>query len=162
MNTRLTTGLLACLIMPLFVGCATSPSLIRGQSPVPPSPASIGELTPVSTTAAPSEDLPFLFDQKPAQMMRQYVQGQTYQHGNGHPQYCPDCYKPGQQPHWDGEKWCHNDGSEYWGWAPHHMYQHMYKIPQNMTYPQNPSQGAVTVYPYYTHKGPDDFFYTGK
>jgi len=44
-------------------------------------------------------------------------------------------------------------------WAPTHVYGHMYKIPQNMVYPQNPTPGAITVYPYYTHKGPDDFFY---
>ena len=156
MNTRLTTGLLSCLMMPLFVGCATSPSLIRGQNPAaPPAPAAIEDISPVSANTG--EDLPFPFDKPPAQMMRTHIQ----QHAIGHPQYCPDCYKAGQRPHWDGEKWCYNDGTVYWGWAPKHMYQHMYKIPRNMAYPQNPTPGAVTVYPYYTHKGPDDFFYTG-
>jgi len=165
MNTRLTTGLLSCLIMPLFVGCANSPSLIRGQSPVPPAPAELGDVSEVSTTAdASKENAPFPYNTFPAQMMKKNVHHRAgmYSHTMAkHPEFCPDCYRNGDV-YWDGEKWCPRENGRRCHHPPRHMYQHMYRIPRNMSYPQNPTPAAVTVYPYYTHKGPDDFFYTGE
>lgn len=42
---------------------------------------------------------------------------------------------------------------------PHHYHTYAYKEPRNLSYPAPGQTGGVVVYPYYTHKGPDDFFY---
>lgn len=41
-------------------------------------------------------------------------------------------------------------------------YQWTYTPPQGLRYPPQNGPSGVVFYPYYTLKGPDDFFYTGK
>jgi len=43
-------------------------------------------------------------------------------------------------------------------WYPTHRYTHSYNAPQNLSYPAQNSPAGAVVYPYYTHKGPSDFF----
>lgn len=43
-------------------------------------------------------------------------------------------------------------------WYPTHRYSYSYKTPQNLEYPPPQVPGGAVVYPYYTHKGPSDFF----
>lgn len=43
-------------------------------------------------------------------------------------------------------------------WHPTHYHTFTYNPPQNLVYPQQNQPAAVVQYPYYTHKGPDDFF----
>jgi hypothetical protein len=48
-------------------------------------------------------------------------------------------------------------------WHPRHGFSYSYKQPNDLVYPPpGPAGGAggVVVYPYYTHKGPSDFFRT--
>ena len=46
---------------------------------------------------------------------------------------------------------------------PSHRNFYTYKAPQNVVYPNpRPTPMAAINYPYYTTKGPTDFFYTGK
>jgi hypothetical protein len=51
------------------------------------------------------------------------------------------------------------------GWYPTHHHWHTYHEPGRgihggggLLYPPENAPGAVVVYPYYTVKGPDDFF----
>lgn len=74
----------------------------------------------------------------------------------GAPNYCP----PGAE----GNRFCPPGMlGRYFGGngrrsQPIYDYQYRYKRPQNLLYPA-PLQGAgAIVYPYYTVKGPDDFF----
>lgn len=47
-----------------------------------------------------------------------------------------------------------NDLNHY----PTHHHSWSYSRPQNLTYPSPGQAGGAVVYPYYTHKGPSDFF----
>jgi len=54
---------------------------------------------------------------------------------------------------------CPNDGGM--GCQPRHHRTYSYSAPRDLTYPAQSGPGAVggaVVYPYYTHKGPSDFF----
>ncbi|MCH7687628.1 MAG: hypothetical protein IH899_13260 [Planctomycetes bacterium] len=46
-------------------------------------------------------------------------------------------------------------------WYPTHHHWYRYKPPRNLVYPPANQPGGVVVYPYYTLKGPDDFFFEG-
>ena len=43
-----------------------------------------------------------------------------------------------------------------------HDYKWSYNPPQGLVYPPANQPAGVIQYPYYTVKGPTDFFYTGK
>jgi hypothetical protein len=43
-------------------------------------------------------------------------------------------------------------------WQPTHHLWYKYNHPRNLVYPQDNTPAAVVQYPYYTCKGPDDFF----
>lgn len=42
--------------------------------------------------------------------------------------------------------------------CPQHYHSYSYQRPQNLSYPAPNAVGGSVVYPYYTHKGPSDFF----
>jgi len=44
-------------------------------------------------------------------------------------------------------------------WDPRYCFAGSLGHQQPLVYPQNPTPGAIVQYPYYTCKGPDDFFY---
>ena len=44
------------------------------------------------------------------------------------------------------------------GWYPTHQHTFDYRAPQGLVYPPANQPAAVVQYPYYTLKGPDDFF----
>lgn len=46
-------------------------------------------------------------------------------------------------------------------WRPTHHHTYEYNPPRNLKYPAPNQQPAVVQYPYYTCKGPSDFFYQG-
>ena len=46
-------------------------------------------------------------------------------------------------------------------WYPTHHHWYRYQPPKNLVYPPANQPGAVVNYPYYTLKGPDDFFFKG-
>ncbi len=43
-------------------------------------------------------------------------------------------------------------------WYPTHRYTYSYNEPRNLSYPPPQVPAGAVVYPYYTHKGPSDFF----
>ncbi len=69
---------------------------------------------------------------------------------------CPNGYCGNGCP--DG--WCDpcTAGCRGYGWRPHHHHTFRYRQPRNLVYPPNPTPAAIVQYPYYTVKGPDDFF----
>lgn len=46
-------------------------------------------------------------------------------------------------------------------WRPTHHHTWEYKEPKNLRYPDPCQQPAMVQYPYYTCKGPSDFFFQG-
>lgn len=67
--------------------------------------------------------------------------------------YCPHGAGAGLCPHG-----CRHGGSGEAAWAPRHGYSYSYEKPNDLVYPPANSTGGTVVYPYYTHKGPSDFF----
>ncbi|WP_437206995.1 hypothetical protein [Planctomicrobium sp. SH664] len=69
---------------------------------------------------------------------------------------CPhgNCPNNGGCPH--GCRSCGN-GNDL-NWYPKHGYSYSYKRPNDLVYPAQGAVGGAVVYPYYTHKGPSDFF----
>ncbi len=43
-------------------------------------------------------------------------------------------------------------------WVPTHHKTYSYSVPKDLSYPEQNAVGGAIVYPYYTHKGPSDFF----
>lgn len=52
----------------------------------------------------------------------------------------------------------HGQGGLGFGWCPKQYHSFDYVIPKNLVYPPANQPAAVVQYPYYTLKGPDDFF----
>lgn len=84
----------------------------------------------------------------------------TYYHQNSSMGGYPGGYGLMQQP------WCPQGG---WGcpngqcgnnldWYPRHGFTYSYERPNDLVYPPAGGIGGAVVYPYYTHKGPSDFF----
>ncbi len=123
----------ACFILPLSVGCTNS-QVIRGQS----------------------SDEEFMMQQQAKMveyqqlMHKQYAGQQAPIQQMGHRRhgaYCP----PGQGK-WGGHK------NVYHHKKRPHNYQTYKYIPPAAVYPQQNQPLGIVQYPYYTHKGPDDFF----
>ena len=166
MITRVSSGLLTCLMMSLLVGCANNQSLIRGQTPansVDPSTTIVQEGTIVqdgtviygeSYPAAQGAQHPFPYNTIIARDLKKITRSRTPKDDYS------NCYKNGELPTWNGNCWVYSDGSPYWGWAPKHHYSFNYKVPENLVYPSpSPTPAGMTMYPYYTLKGPDCFFH---
>ncbi|WP_291176273.1 hypothetical protein [Gimesia sp.] len=142
MKPHLLCKMAACLILPLCVGCSNS-QVIRGQS----------------------ADGEFLMQQQ-AEMMEKYQKSMHQQamhqqyagqqapiqqmghrrHGGA---YCP----PGAGGGWkSGHKNTYHHNKR-----PQHYQTYKYNPPAAV-YPQQNQPLGIVQYPYYTHKGPDDFF----
>ena len=52
---------------------------------------------------------------------------------------------------------CPQGGQADW-WRPTHHHTWEYHAPQNLLYPPDNAPNAIQQYPYYTVKGPSDFF----
>ena len=134
-------GLAAAVLIPALSGCSNHPGVVRAQSP---------DLTAAIPT--------------PADMQ----QGTMISYG--HPQVvtefggygCPtgDChaYGGGFGGGYCDQPWMHDGGYGY-GKYPNHRHSYSYKRPKNLVYPPANTPAAVVQYPYYTTKGPSDFFY---
>jgi hypothetical protein len=86
-------------------------------------------------------------------------------HCQGHPangQACPFCQNSGFGP--GSGAGGHVNGlvggayNHLRGPYPKHHFTYSYQRPQNLSYPPPQVPGGVVVYPYYTLKGPSDFF----
>jgi hypothetical protein len=155
MSGKLVWGLAICLVAPLFAGCATSPGVVRAQSPSnppggnPQAAFAPGDAPSAAVAAGPGACAP----------------NACADDG------CGNCLPRHQFfYHYTGpEKGCCLEGSCLAGCcclrhgccllAPYSDC-----LPDCLTnrgplvYPTNPSPGALVQYPYYCCKGPDDFF----
>lgn len=129
-------ALIASLVLPLGVGCMSTQETIRSQSP--------GGGAAV----------------QPAGGFYGNTAGPVY-HAGGCGGACDRCSTCG-----DCEGRCghrlrdiHDLRNGPGGaWYPTHHHWHSYEAPRNLQYPASNVPPAVVVYPYYTVKGPDDFF----
>jgi hypothetical protein len=75
---------------------------------------------------------------------------------------CPHGCPPGTLcPHGYNDFWpggCPQTGADYVRWMPTHHHTYAYERPRDLVYPSPTSVGGAVVYPYYTFKGPSDFF----
>ena len=67
------------------------------------------------------------------------------------PMNCPPCHN---HPHGAECPLCAPDNF----WTPTHHHTYDYKQPRDLVYPPQNQPAAAVVYPYYTLKGPSDFF----
>ena len=132
MLNRTMAVLLSGAIGILVTGCASSTPVMRGQSPV--------------NGHGSWSDGPAMNHECP---MCESGQG----HGQGQP--CPP-YRGGHGPH-RGAANCQDAGCNLPG-HPVHRNFHTYHAPQNLMYPPENAAPAQVQYPYYTFRGPTDFF----
>jgi hypothetical protein len=160
MITRAATGVMACLTLSLLAGCSYNQSLVRGQTPAP---SANNQVSTYSTEGPVVSEGPYygMEQQHPFPYNTLVARGVKWHVNNRTPQdEYPNCYKNGELPTWNGSAWAYEDGTPFWGWAPTHQYSFNYKVPANLVYPNpSPTPAGMTMYPYYTHKGPDCFFH---
>jgi hypothetical protein len=140
MNTKMIGGLTASLLLALSAGCTSTPGIVRGQNP-----AEYGQHAQASDAPGTGQTpaLPVYFDGSPND-------GPFLYPSQG---YCPNGMCP---PYGDGS---YGDGSRPRGlWNPSHHHVYDYHTPKNLVYPPDCQQPAMVQYPYYTVKGPTDFF----
>ncbi|WP_339731563.1 hypothetical protein [uncultured Gimesia sp.] len=143
MKPQLLCKMAACLILPLCVGC-TNGQVIRGQS----SDAEFmkqqqAEMVKYQQRMQQQQ----MSQQAPIQQMGHNPQGGNYcpPGSNAGGNYCP--------PGWNnGHKNVYNHKQR-----PRNYQTYKYNPPAAV-YPQQNQPLATVQYPYYTHKGPDDFF----
>ena len=119
---NLSTGAaIAGLLIALMSGCASSPVVMRGQSP--------------DAYARGPQSGP--------------VQRVNYDQYYSNMQMDPGLYGGDCGPDGCGHNFC----------APPQTYRFQYIVPQGLNYPPPNAMPGVVQYPYYTVKGPDDFFH---
>ena len=96
-------------------------------------------------------------------MMDQYRQANCQRNGGNCPpqgNYCPPQGFGGACPHGiqGGCRGCNTAGGRAPDWYPQHHKTYSYSVPNDLSYPAQNAVGGAVVYPYYTHKGPSDFF----
>ena len=143
MRNKVLALLTAGLLAPLFSGCYTNHNVVRGQTPQEGVAPGGGIQTVGFARYGGPADSPYYgygnYGGYGGTGAYPYaLQGSSY--GAGCPNY--DCQGG----------WC----------APAQFHRMKYKTPSNLSYPEPSAGPAVVQYPYYTHKGPDCFFYTGE
>jgi hypothetical protein len=137
MNAKIVLRITAAVLLPLAIGCTQGPGLVRGQNP--------SELTP-----PPGQ---------PVRTVGLFSNGGEAEHS------CPLCAAgQGQhgahvaQPYQHVLNHGNHQGGAGLGHHPTHYNWFSYEQPRNLVYPPANQPAAVIQYPYYTVKGPSDFF----
>ena len=149
----LAAGLLACAALP---GCSAGSQIVRGQTPADGAAYAQGggNYCPPGATGA--------YDPAMGGAMGGY-DGAMGDYAGG-PVQVPGGYA------YPGQVYGGIPGTTAYGPMPgmcrypipRQYYRMRYCVPQGLTYPPAGQPPAIVQYPYYTCKGPDDFFYTGK
>lgn len=165
MSGKLVWGLAICLVTPLLAGCATTPGVVRAQSPSAP-PSANAQAGPANGGAPYAGDGP---------APNACPQNGCPANACGNGALCGPSCLPHHEffNHYVGpEKGCCLEGSTCClagccclrnGCCC--LQPCLSALPDWMTnkgplvYPPNPSPGALVQYPYYVCKGPDDFFF---
>lgn len=171
MNLMKCLGLMAGVAVLAATGCAGSGTVVRGQSPVV-----VGESDgPLIGTAPGYGDKPKLKHAKKHDFrVLDYHRDHVLGHDNG--QYSGvEAYYPDHQmrvyetdgygagcPACDGGMSCPPGGCPHCGCGHGHCkgnkHTYQYKWPENLVYPPPVLPAGMVVYPYYTLRGPTDFF----
>ncbi|QDU81799.1 hypothetical protein Pla110_35490 [Polystyrenella longa] len=136
----------------LGTGCASNQSIVRGQSPAA---GNQGIQQTGGAYMAASMD----HGSDVSLYHQSSVGGPQYggEYGGGYGDgSCPTCppggaYGNGCPPGGPDGMICRTP------WHPTHHHSYSYEQPNNLRYPSN-QPGSIVRYPYYTMKGPDDFF----
>ena len=169
-------GLAAAAAMLVAVGCAQTPGTVRGQSPVVEDGPLIGSAPGYGQHSHPiakhhdykvfrfHRDHNFGYEEAWYDGKEQYYPHHTkqvYDVGGGPGVGCPACNggsscPPGGCSHCGFG--CCKHGCFHGNGCPDHYATYKYKWPQNLVYPQPTLPAGVIQYPYYTLRGPTDFF----
>jgi hypothetical protein len=144
MNVKFAWGFVAAVLLPLATGCTQNSGIVRGQNPAEFAPQVPMGAEYYGDGGAPGHHCPMCDN------------GSGGHPGNGGYPY------PGlEQPMPFGHVLSHGPqfaGASGRGAHPTHYHWFSYEQPQNLVYPPENQPAAVIQYPYYTVKGPSDFF----
>jgi hypothetical protein len=183
MKASVCLSLAACGLLTIAAGCGTAPTVTRGQEPLSDPfvrPVSYGTQPHLWEAAADSHNTQIDHYHTPERHhhglhnLTNASTGSYYGPANGN--YCPpsaDC------PHCRGCPepgttcpicQCEDPNHRHFGGLHDHVHRHFqqqypqhhftysYHRPKNLVYPPPQVPGGAVVYPYYTLKGPSDFF----
>lgn len=180
MRYRRSLGLVALVALSFSAGCAMTNPTVRSQNPdqCPPGGGMVADGTGPIVGTAPGygsfKRAPYLgrhghHDFKPYSQFRDnnlgfeggfYAGPDRYVTENNLPYTmdngCPDC-NFGQNCPPSGCKRC-GRGCGYRNGMPQHYQTYQYNWPTNMVYPTQGVPSGLVQYPYYTLRGPTDFF----
>ena len=167
------------LAMCLCTGC-TANSIIRGQSPSIAGNPGVADSQYIQQTGgqhlphgALKQELRGLVHQKMYGSQTSYHASPVSYPGEGYGASCQSGYCPqgNCQTGYVQGGYCPQGSCppEYGQQCPggcrrgciHHYHTYSVKTMRNPVYPDPQQPGGVVTYPYYTHKGPDCFFYKG-
>ena len=135
MNAKIAWGISMFVFLPMVTGCMQSAGVVRGQSPGYQAEYTAQPIQAVNHTS--------------------YVGHQAYHS-------CPTCQggfpATGSLPFQHVLSHGTNGVGAGHGHHPTHYNWFSYEQPRNLVYPPANQPAAVIQYPYYTVKGPDDFF----
>jgi hypothetical protein len=185
MKTSVCLSLAACGLLAIAAGCGTAPTVTRGQEPLSDPfvrPVSYGTQPHLWEAAADSHNTQIDHYESPARQhhglpyLTNASTGPYYGPTNG--SYCPPS---AECPHCQGTPapgttcpFCQcedpSHSHRHFDALHDHVHQHFqqqypqhhltysYHRPKNLVYPPPQVPGGAVVYPYYTLKGPSDFF----
>ena len=155
---------LAALLASISTGCQSlGTSTIRGQSPTEP------QMT-AAVAAAESGITPAGYYHQPIRAGASEVRDHYHEHHNtsvthyqttgsgevGAPS-CPPGYEQGYPANCPPGRHGHG-GRHGLNLHRHDVHSYDYIVPNDLVYPQPNAVGGAVIYPYYTHRGPSDFF----
>ena len=170
MQFRLSLGLLAMVAVSFSVGCSMTNPTVRGQGPENNGPILGSAPGYGDLKRAPYMGKHHHHDFKPYAGASDHnfgYDGGFYAGPEGYStdrnlpytangSGCPQCNN-GQNCPQSGCQSC-GRGCGYRNGMPQHYQTHQFDWPQNMVYPQQGVPSGMVQYPYYTLRGPTDFF----
>jgi hypothetical protein len=180
MKTSVCLSLAACGLLAIAAGCGTAPTVTRGQEPLSDPfvrPASYGTQPHLWEAVADADNTRIDHYEEPGNEPTgaPYYGPANYcppQNGSYCPPsaecpHCQGCPAPGstcpfcqcEDPshrHFDGLR--NHVHQHFQQQYPQHHFTYSYHRPNNLVYPPPQVPGGAVVYPYYTLKGPSDFF----
>ena len=180
MRFRQSLGLVALFALSCSVGCSMTNPTVRGQAPetagpVGPPPETPGPIVGTAPGYGEFKRAPYLgrhgkHDFKPYNQFRDnnlgfeggyYARPEPYITQANTPYTvdngaCPEC-NSGQSCPDGGCRRC-GRGCGYRAGMPQHYQTYQFNNPSNLVYPQQGAPSGMVQYPYYTLRGPTDFF----
>lgn len=162
MIARAACGLTVCLLWSFLIVCSANAETFRGQNPADYAVARPVPVQPLSAVYPPGYRVrgvrragsPQQGHSYPVRQASVSPHAMPVRHYNQEHQQGTVVYG---EPHAGASSSSH--GSVYEpGWEPTHRHFSTYDPPNNLTYPPAQVPAGFVQYPYYTIKGPSDFF----